>query len=295
MRWPSATSFARGRSVAALDPRFLRDRRRRRLQSSERLVNVRLLAQVAAQPSSHEQADTAKGPGPMQDDRLRLIFTCCEPSPHPLSRPRRARGARRLRAVLSVVYLIYTAGFWPSRRGGGLDLRRPRRHHRHRLLGQRVFARFIRDRLLGGQGSLVELLQVAVQRGRPARHSREYCESRTCIHGTVAGANGVAATVAQAVADARSPLRRKRLPTRSPAGSHVWRSSPISWCCWPAIAPGNVTAPDFIIDSGLISTSTRMRTTWLRCSSGVAVRPVRWRMTVAWIPSNSSPALRSRK
>src|SRR5439155_7093326 len=44
------------------------------------------LAQVAAQPSSDEQPDISEGPGPMPDDRLRLIFTCCHPALAPEAR-----------------------------------------------------------------------------------------------------------------------------------------------------------------------------------------------------------------
>src|SRR5437867_3044955 len=45
-----------------------------------------LLALVAAHPSSNEHPDTPEGPGPMQDDQLRLIFTCCHPALAPDAR-----------------------------------------------------------------------------------------------------------------------------------------------------------------------------------------------------------------
>jgi RNA polymerase sigma-70 factor, ECF subfamily len=116
-----------------------------------------LLALVAAQPSSDVLPDTTEGPEPMQDDRLRLIFTCCHPAlapearvaltlrllgglstdevarsflvPEPTMAQRLVRAKHKikaahipyrvpaehelldhLRAVLSVVYLMYTAG-----------------------------------------------------------------------------------------------------------------------------------------------------------------------------------------
>jgi RNA polymerase sigma-70 factor (ECF subfamily) len=59
-----------------------------RKRAIDRLRRAARERELLAQPSSDEQPDTAEGPGPMQDDRLRLIFTCCHPALAPLDDPR---------------------------------------------------------------------------------------------------------------------------------------------------------------------------------------------------------------
>ena len=121
--------------------------------------------------------------------------------------------------------------------------RRRRRDDRHRQLGQRVPARPGGDRLLRRQGRAGQLLQVAVEGGRAARHPGQHRQPGPGRHRPVAGRRR-----RRRDASARRRRRRRRgRQAQAAAGGdrpvhHARARSPTWWCCWPATAPATSPA-----------------------------------------------------
>jgi RNA polymerase sigma-70 factor, ECF subfamily len=257
-RWPEEglppnpggwiTTTARKRAI---------DRLRRESRERE------LLGQIAAQASIHDDPHTAEEPGPVHDDRLRLIFTCCHPAlsleaqvaltlrllggvstdevarsflvaePTMAQRLVRAKhkikAARipyrmpadhdlpdRLRAVLSVAYLIYTAGLnSPTERGLCAEAIRLARLLRTLMPDEAEVA----DALASHRGAAClarsdRRLTCAAQRARPHRLGPGCCRRGTADRPVVPAAQSTGAVSAAS----RHQCRACRGPHRRPHG-----------------------------------------------------------------------------
>ena len=116
--------------------------------------------------------------------------------------------------------------------------------HRDHQLGQRVPARPRGDRLQRRQGGPVQLLQGALQGGRPARHPGQHRQPGAGRHRSVARRRGRRGHRRRGPPGrTRRPSRPARRPPASPAGSRSPTRSATSWCSSPATPLATSPAP----------------------------------------------------
>ena len=119
-----------------------------------------------------------------------------------------------------------------------------RRHDRQRQLRQRQVRRSAGDRLLRGQGGAGELLEVAGQGGRAARHSRQHGQPGTGRDRSVArrrrGGGGGRAGRRGRARGRRGGCRGAVADRPLHAPGARWRTSS---CCWRAAARATRPAP----------------------------------------------------